>query len=189
MALDTARTEMESTQETIELLNDIEHTDRRDPIKYWARALGLRSKWANKRDWKQGYQFYWNDEDLNHPLSNFNSSRRDFCGTFDHKQAMSREDLHFFGPGHILIDALIRTLDTNCLSSPKTGRSWSPSQRCSVVYFRSSGTLSKGVTGRTLNNSKTSSCASSDIVSVPYWSSMRPAAKGATSRWPRPFFT
>lgn len=112
-SLDTSKHELERARELVEILHEIDGVARLEPIQYWARTLGLRAEPREGHDGTPEYRFTWTPAELNSPLTGWNgTAARQDTGTFDRYQALEREDLQFFAPGHRLVDAQIRALDT-----------------------------------------------------------------------------
>jgi ATP-dependent helicase HepA len=112
-SLDTSKHELERAGELVEILEEIDGVVRMEPIQYWARTLGLRAEARDGQDGTPEYRFAWTPSELNASLLGWEgTAARHDTGTFDRYQALEREDLQFFAPGHRLIDAQVRALGT-----------------------------------------------------------------------------
>ncbi len=81
------------------------------PLTYWAKHLKVYSH----RDGKI-VDFSWEREYLRHALIGFRNrgtGKMDFRGTFHRRLALEDESLHLFAPGHLLVDALVESLDSS----------------------------------------------------------------------------
>lgn len=117
-SLDTTRHELERAKELMKILTHIDGLDRKEPIQYWARTLGIRTSDHESSNGEPTFRFYWTPEDLRSPLPGaMGSTPREHIGTFDRYQALEREDLQFFAPGHWLIDAQLRALVSSTVGS------------------------------------------------------------------------
>lgn len=110
-SLDTSRHELERARELASLLEEIDGANRCKPIQHWARTLGLDAELRQGSDGASEYRFRWTPSELQVPLAGqWGMVTRQDTGTFDRKQALVREDLQYFAPGHRLIDAQIGTM-------------------------------------------------------------------------------
>ncbi len=113
-SLDTSRHELERAKELVEILKASDGVDRMEPVQYWARSLGLSANAHTGANGEPEFRFRWSLEGLRSPLSgDWGGALRQDIGTFDRYYALEREDLQFFAPGHRLIDAQLRALESS----------------------------------------------------------------------------
>ena len=113
-SLDTSRHELERARELASVLGQLDGENRRYPLQYWARSLGMKAGLRDDRGGTPVFSLEWSPDQLADPIpGNWGqtAARKD-SGTFSRKLALEREDLQYFGPGHRLFDAQIQAIST-----------------------------------------------------------------------------
>ncbi len=112
-ALDASTRRLEEAAEQAEVLASVEGTRDAESIARWARRLGISIKPLGDELWSVS----WSWEHMRRPPPGLLPSERIPLegrvrkrGTFSRERALQDESLELFGPGHPLIDALVRDL-------------------------------------------------------------------------------
>ena len=112
-ALDATTSALEEAKEQAEILESVDGTDDADSIAGWSKRIGIKIKPLGDDMWSLG----WSWERLKRvpqgiaPLGFVpDEGRVRRRGTFSRERALKDEALEFFGPGHPLIDAIVRDL-------------------------------------------------------------------------------
>jgi hypothetical protein len=116
-ALEPDRPRLQQEAEFTELLDFVDGIDDALPVRHWARMIGI----DDHRVRAGVYDFKWHWSSVRRELEGFSMPEGDdpeewadaetvryLSGSFGRRQALSNEDLDFFAPGHLLVDALVQ---------------------------------------------------------------------------------
>ena len=116
-SIDPRPGQLEDVTEFSELLDFVDGLDDALPVRHWARMIGI----DDHRVRPGVYDFKWHWSSVRRDLPGFDIPEGDdpaewededtvryLSGTFSRQHALDDESLQFFGPGHLLIDALIK---------------------------------------------------------------------------------
>ena len=116
-ALEPDRPRLQEEAEFTELLDFVDGIDDALPVRHWARMIGI----DDHRVRAGVYDFKWHWSSVRRELEGFSMPEGDdpeewadaetvryLSGTFGRRQALHNEDLDFFAPGHLLVDALVQ---------------------------------------------------------------------------------
>ena len=113
LSLDSSKRQLELASELAELFEGPAAGDEERVLRHWLGTLGV----DTRRD-RQKIMFKWTAGTLSEPLPGFDVADGGTpFGTFDRSTALKDESLHYFAPGHKLIDAALAAL-----SSSRQGR-------------------------------------------------------------------
>lgn len=115
-SIDPRPGQLESVTEFTELLDFVDGIDDALPVRHWARMIGI----DDHRVRPGVYDFKWHWSSVRRELEGFEMPEgedpnewedeqtvRYLSGTFSREHALDDESLEFFGPGHLLVDALV----------------------------------------------------------------------------------
>jgi len=115
-SLDPRPSQLEGVVEFAELLDFVDGIDDPLPVRHWARMIGI----DDHRVRPGVYDFKWHWSSVRRDLAGFDMPEGDdpeewadeetvryLSGTFSREHALDDETLEFFGPGHLLVDALV----------------------------------------------------------------------------------
>ncbi len=110
------QSQLEDVVDYADLLDFIDGIDDPLPVRHWARMIGI----DDHRVRPGVYDFKWHWSSVRRALTGFDMPEGDdpnewldeetvcyLSGTFGRRKALGDESLEFFGPGHLLVDALV----------------------------------------------------------------------------------
>ncbi|MCA8924874.1 MAG: hypothetical protein KDD82_23895 [Planctomycetes bacterium] len=112
-ALDATTEALDEAKEQAEILASVDGTDDADSLAGWAKRIGIKVKalgddlWSLEWSWERLKRVPPGIAPLGYVPDEGRVRRR---GTFSRERALKDEALEFFGPGHPLIDAIVRDL-------------------------------------------------------------------------------
>jgi hypothetical protein len=115
-SFDPTPSQLDDVVEYADLLDFIDGLDDPLPVRHWARMIGI----DDHRVRPGVYDFKWHWSSVRRELTGFDMPEGDdpnewrdeetvcyLSGTFGRRKALEDESLEFFGPGHLLVDALV----------------------------------------------------------------------------------
>lgn len=109
LSLDSSRKQLEQARELAELFEEPASDDDERVVRHWLGTLGV-----DKRRDRDKIMFKWTADTLSEPLQGFDGADGSTpFGTFDRSTALADESLHYFAPGHKLVDAALAALSSS----------------------------------------------------------------------------
>ncbi|WP_165703690.1 helicase-related protein [Enhygromyxa salina] len=109
LSLDSSRKQLEQARELAEIFEESADDGEERKVRHWLGTLGV----DPGRD-RRKIRFKWTAETLSEPLLGFDAGDGSTpFGTFDRSAALADESLHYFAPGHKLVDAALAALSSS----------------------------------------------------------------------------